>query len=74
MRVVIFSTKPYDRAFLGGANRKRHELVFKEPHLSLETAPLAAGADAVCLFVHDHATYDFGRPKTKWAQRDCAPT
>ena len=55
MRVVIFSTKPYDRAFMSGANRGRHELVFQEPRLSLETAPLATGAGAVCLFVHDHA-------------------
>ena len=55
MRAVVFSTKPYDRAFLTGANHGRHELVFQEPRLSLETAPLAAGAGAVCLFVHDHA-------------------
>jgi D-lactate dehydrogenase len=55
MRVVVFSTKPYDRDFLGAANAGRHELVFQEPHLSLATVPLASGADAVCLFVHDHA-------------------
>jgi D-lactate dehydrogenase len=54
MKVVVFSTKPYDRSFLGAANGGRHELVFLEPHLSLDTAPLAAGAGAVCLFVHDH--------------------
>ena len=55
MRVVVFSTKPYDRGFLDAANAGRHELVYQEPHLSLATAPLAAGAAAVCLFVHDHA-------------------
>lgn len=55
MRVVVFSTKPHDRAFLTEANAGRHELVFLEPRLVLETAKLAAGAQAVCLFVHDHA-------------------
>jgi len=55
MRVVVFSTKPYDRGFLEAANQGRHDLAYQEPHLSVETAPLAAGADAVCLFVHDHA-------------------
>ncbi len=55
MRVVVFSTKPYDRQFLVAANRGRHELVFQEPRLLAETTPLAAGAGAVCLFVHDHA-------------------
>lgn len=55
MRVVVFSAKPHDRAFLGAANAGRHELVFQEARLLPESAPLAAGADAVCLFVHDHA-------------------
>ncbi len=55
MRVVVFSTKSYDRGFLDAANRRRHELVYQEPRLSAATAPLAAGAGAVCLFVHDHA-------------------
>jgi D-lactate dehydrogenase len=55
MRVVVFSTKPYDRYFLGRANDGRHDLVFQEPRLSAATASLAAGADAVCLFVHDQA-------------------
>lgn len=55
MRVVVFSTKPHDRVFLTEANAGHHELVFLEPRLVLETAKLAAGAQAVCLFVHDHA-------------------
>lgn len=55
MRVVVFSSKAYDRAFLGAANHGQHELVFLEPRLDATTASLAAGADAVCLFVHDHA-------------------
>jgi D-lactate dehydrogenase len=55
MRVVVFSTKPHDRQFLEAANRGRHEFIFQEARLQRETVPLAAGADAACLFVHDHA-------------------
>lgn len=55
MHVAVFSTKPYDRAFLSAANRGRHELAFLEPKLDASTLPLVAGAAAVCLFVHDHA-------------------
>lgn len=54
MRVAVFSTKPYDRAFLSEANaRHGHELTFFEPRLAPETAVLAAGHDAVCAFVND---------------------
>lgn len=56
MRVVVFSSKPHDRQFLEEANRGRHEFVFQEARLQLETVPLAAGAQAACLFVHDHAS------------------
>lgn len=57
MQVAVFSAKPYDRHFLGEENRARgglHMLQFLEPRLSIETAPLAAGADVVCAFVNDH--------------------
>ena len=54
MKLAVFSTKPYDRAFLIEANRsRRHEIVFFEPRLSLETSPLAKGFPAVCVFVND---------------------
>lgn len=52
MRVAFFSTKPYDRTFFGAANVS-HELVFFEPRLTPETAPLANGFAAVCAFVND---------------------
>ncbi len=59
MKVAVFSTKPYDRAFLSAANRGRgHELVFFEPHLNLETSPLAKGFQAVCAFVNDKLNSD----------------
>ena len=55
MHVVVFSSKPHDRVFLGAANAGCHELVFQEARLLPESAALAAGTEAVCLFVHDHA-------------------
>ena len=56
MKVAVFSTKPYDREFLGAANQAGgagHELRFLEPRLSLETAALAQDSAAVCAFVND---------------------
>lgn len=53
MRIAVFSTKPYDITYLERANSGAHELAFFEVRLSLETAPLAAGADVVCAFVND---------------------
>ena len=54
MKIAVFSAKKYDREFLSAANGSRHELRFFEPHLSEETAGLAAGFGAVCVFVNDH--------------------
>jgi D-lactate dehydrogenase len=53
VKVAIFSVKKYDREFLNVASGSRHELRFFEPYLSEETAGLAAGFDAVCVFVND---------------------
>ena len=58
MRVAVFSTKAYDRAFLEAANGGRHRMTFLEPRLSAETVALAADADAVCIFVNDVAGAD----------------
>ena len=54
MRIAVFSTKPYDRRFLDSvAPGRGHELHYLEPRLTAETAPLAAGFPAVCVFVND---------------------
>lgn len=56
MRVAVYNTKPYDREFLEAANAEAgHSQVFLEPRLSVETAPFAGKAGAVCLFVNDVA-------------------
>ena len=53
MNVAIFSAKKYDREFLSAANASHHQLRFFEPYLNEETVGLAAGFDAVCVFVND---------------------
>ena len=53
MKTAVFSAKKYDREFLSAANASRHELRFFEPHLDEQTAGLATGFDAVCVFVND---------------------
>jgi D-lactate dehydrogenase len=54
MRVAIFSSKGYDRDYLTAANASfGHDLLFLDAGLSLLTAPLADGCEAVCVFVND---------------------
>jgi D-lactate dehydrogenase len=53
MRVAVFSAKSHDRLFLAAANGGQHQLEFLEPRLDPDTVRLAAGADAVCVFVND---------------------
>lgn len=56
MRIAIFGTKAYDRRFLDAANaRFGHRLTYFEPRLDADTVALAAGQDAVCIFVNDRA-------------------
>lgn len=56
MDVTVFSTRSYDREFLDLANAtsgSRHALRYLEASLSEQTAALAEGADAICVFVND---------------------
>jgi D-lactate dehydrogenase len=54
MHVAVFSTKLYDRESLSAANAAgRHRFTFLEPRLTIESAKLAAGIEAVCCFVND---------------------
>jgi D-lactate dehydrogenase len=56
MRVALFSTKAYEREFFTAANhRHQHDLTYLEPRLNHDTAPLAEGFPAVCIFVNDQA-------------------
>lgn len=63
MRVAVFSTKPYDRQSLTEANAAHgHHLDFFETRLTAATAALAAGYDAVCVFVNDQLMPTRSRP------------
>lgn len=54
MDVAVFSTKPYDRQFMDpAAAAGHHRLTYHEARLTPETAVLARGAKAVCVFVND---------------------
>ena len=55
MRVLVYDTHSYDRTHLEEANAGRHHLEFTEAQLNAQTAALAQGYDAVCLFVNDRA-------------------
>ncbi|KIC96357.1 2-hydroxyacid dehydrogenase [Flavihumibacter solisilvae] len=52
MKVAFFSTQPYDRQYFNRYN-KGHEISYFEAGLNRQTASLAAGSGAVCVFVND---------------------
>lgn len=57
MKIAVFSAKRYDREFLDAANvAEGHVLKYFDVPLELETASLAVGHDAVCIFVNDDAS------------------
>jgi len=57
MRVIVFSSKMFERPFFERANaQSNHELVFVEATLSVHTVSLAAGFEVVCGFSND--TFD----------------
>src|SRR4051812_2786153 len=56
IHVTVFDTKPYDRKFFGlAAGGDRIEWKYREFRLNAETAITAQEAQAVCVFVNDHA-------------------
>ena len=53
-KLALFDSKPYDKDSFEEANKTYgFDITYFEPRLTLETAPLAAGFPAICLFVHD---------------------
>jgi D-lactate dehydrogenase len=59
MKVALFSTQSYDKQFFNKVNADfGHVLVYLEPALTASTAILAAGCDAVCVFVNDQVDAD----------------
>ncbi len=59
MKIAFYSAKPYEKQFFDRVNEQMgHSLTYLEAGLSLKTAALAGGHDAVCAFVND--TMDAG--------------
>jgi D-lactate dehydrogenase len=54
MKVLVYSSRSYDKTFLGSANQGKHELNFTEVSLEEPTAILARDYPAVCCFVSDN--------------------
>lgn len=52
MKIAFFSTKSYDREFFDHYVTT-HEIIYFEARLNKQTASLAAGCNAVCVFVND---------------------
>ncbi len=56
MKIAFFSTKPYENPFFEQAAQPYgHEFRFLEARLDANTAGLAKGSDAACIFVNDKA-------------------
>ena len=54
MRIVLFSSKPYDRdSFLAAGRQPGWQLEFQDARLTPDTAALAAGHEVVCAFIND---------------------
>lgn len=54
MKTAVFSARRYDQSLLTQANRLAgHEFSFIQDRLTVETARLAQGCPAVCVFVND---------------------
>jgi len=56
LETTVYDTKPYDREYLAKVPGAEHVVWrFHEFRLSAATAPVAKGAQAVCIFVNDQA-------------------
>lgn len=53
MKIAFFSTRKYDKEFFEKANKYKFEFTFYEQRLNADTARLAFGFDAICVFVND---------------------
>ncbi|HYX34229.1 MAG TPA: 2-hydroxyacid dehydrogenase, partial [Oligoflexus sp.] len=54
MKLAFFDTHSFDRKAFDVSNSAfQHQITYFEPRLTRETAPLAAGFEAVCAFVND---------------------
>ena len=59
IKVAMFDTKPYDQqSFAALILNTPYQFTYIEARLTLQTAPLAKGCQAVCAFVNDQLDHD----------------
>lgn len=56
MKVAIYSTHRFEKDYLIKANNEKHDLLFIEAQLSIETTAMAEGCEAASIFVNDDAS------------------
>jgi len=56
MHVIAYSVSSFEIEYIENANSMKHEIILKSEPLSLESAVLAKGADAVIIFTSDDAS------------------
>lgn len=56
MKVIIYSTKNFERKYLSASNTDKHTVLMEPEALSVKTADLAKGFDAVSIFSNDDAS------------------
>ncbi|WP_138433199.1 2-hydroxyacid dehydrogenase [Winogradskyella algicola] len=57
MKVLVYSTRDFEKAYLEKANHKKHSMTFTKEALSSSTAISAVGYDAVSIFSADEACF-----------------
>jgi D-lactate dehydrogenase len=56
MKTLIYSFRAFEQPYFEKAGRNNQQLVFSKKALSLDTASLSTGFEAVCLFANDDAS------------------
>lgn len=56
MKVAVYSTKKFEQVYLERSNHHKHELIFIDEALSLDTANKSTGCDAISIFTNDDAS------------------
>ncbi|MCG8481513.1 MAG: 2-hydroxyacid dehydrogenase, partial [Spirochaetales bacterium] len=77
VKITVFSTKDWVRRFFDTTNAEfGFEIRYLEALLNRDTAPLAEGAEVVCIFVNDtadrHALEELARVGVKMVALRCA--
>ena len=64
MKVVVYSTRPYEKEALAKANHKKHDITLISNSLTEENTFYAKGKDAVVVNINDDVTETIINSKT----------